>query len=748
MKKQIDRYQLIREIAHGGMATVFLADDPHMNREVALKVLPVEYSQQRNFRDRFNQEAKTITSLEHPAIVPVYDFGESDGVPYLVMRYMSGGSLAQRIKYGPLSLPQATKILLRIASALDFIHQQGIVHRDLKPGNILFDNNANGYLADFGVAKLLDNTMTMTAVGLMGTPAYMSPEQIQSLEEIDGRSDIYALGVILYEMLTGRHPFKADTPFGLAYAHVNYPIPDLSDTEIPMRKQIGRIIKRAMAKNRDERFQTAAELVDALLSLISEKERTAHGLPQPATSSLMSMPWVEPLTKYGLPAAGVVGILVVGFFLYGQFANNSDTSLSNGPGGQAAEDPISIADNSSGEAQNADDSVALIADRLQIGTLLQGSDPNPVAVFADEVIFADDQVEIQIDHRNDLLEDANLYAFPGSEVEFNYVDRRIEFELFAGSDMFFETGSFVDGARVELEGTELLFSVTGSCMAVDYSVPETVSLACFEGTCFYRQGRDAPELLAEGQLATFDTSDAAAPPAISILPAPLASRYQTLLNQSANGREDAQKCGADAILVDSDPISDPAATATDASQLADDGLDDESTSEPSGSDIIASPVAGPTRPGQAPPSRTPVPTAVSGGGSTTTQPGNGGSSGTSGNPSGPSPSNTPRPPANTPVPNPSNTAVPQATSTPRPQATNTSVPPTNTPLPPPTNTPVPPPTNTPVPPPTNTPLPPPTNTPMPKPTNTPKPKPTEPLPTIVPFPTPSCSPPEIDCAIP
>lgn len=174
------RYVIKNEIGRGGMATVYHAYDPLFERDVAIKVLPREFLHDPQFRTRFEREAKMIASLEHPAIVPVYDFGDDDGQPFIVMRYMSGGSLADRINQGIIPLQEVAATITRLAPALDAAHAKGIVHRDLKPGNILYDQYDNAFLSDFGIARLIQTTpATLTGGAILGTPAYMSPEQVQ-----------------------------------------------------------------------------------------------------------------------------------------------------------------------------------------------------------------------------------------------------------------------------------------------------------------------------------------------------------------------------------------------------------------------------------------------------------------------------------------------------------------------------------------------------------------------------------------
>ena len=271
--QSIDRYEIIEELGRGGMATVYKARDPLFEREVAIKVLPPELSRDQQFRSRFIREARTIAALEHPSIVPVYDYGESYDQPYLVMRYMTGGSLTERLRNGPLSLAETNRILQRIGSALDAAHQNGVIHRDLKPGNILFDQYGESYLADFGIVHLATSSEALTATGsLVGTPSYMSPEQVHGDKKLDGRSDIYALGVILFQMLTGDVPYAADTPVKTMMQHVMEPIPRILERRPDLAPQFDTIITKAMAKDRDERFATGSSLSAALDTLIKQTD--------------------------------------------------------------------------------------------------------------------------------------------------------------------------------------------------------------------------------------------------------------------------------------------------------------------------------------------------------------------------------------------------------------------------------------------------------------------------------------------
>jgi len=255
---KIGRYDIKAELGRGGMATVYRAYDPSFEREVAIKVLPPELTHDPQFRDRFRREIKTIASLEHPAIVPVYDVGEEDGVPYFVMRYMPGGSLTQWIEKGKFSMEDAARIIERLASALAYAHKNGLIHRDLKPDNILFDNNGDPFISDFGVAKITDSATNMTGSGIIGTPAYMSPEQAQG-EHVDNRTDIYGLGVIIFQMLSGEQPYEATTPMGVAVKHITDPVPEILKINPGLPAEADTIIKTAMAKDPSLRYQTATE---------------------------------------------------------------------------------------------------------------------------------------------------------------------------------------------------------------------------------------------------------------------------------------------------------------------------------------------------------------------------------------------------------------------------------------------------------------------------------------------------------
>jgi len=277
---KFSRYEIREEVGRGGMATVFRAYDPLFEREVALKILKRDLLDDPQVRERFERETKIIAKLEHSAIVPVYDVGRDNDQLFFVMRYMAGGSLAERIQNRSLSLAEMAHILQRVAAALDYAHNKGVIHRDLKPGNILFDEYNNPYISDFGIAKLTQTPSRLTSSGIIGTPTHMSPEQAQG-EEVDGRSDIYSLGVILFEMLSGKTPFEATTPLGMAFKHATEPVPHILKINPNLPAGIERVIEKVMAKDRDERYNSGVELANAFIALLAEPPRSDGNLVKP-----------------------------------------------------------------------------------------------------------------------------------------------------------------------------------------------------------------------------------------------------------------------------------------------------------------------------------------------------------------------------------------------------------------------------------------------------------------------------------
>ncbi len=264
--QHIGRYDIKSLIGQGGMSAVYLGYDPRSQREVAIKILPPYYLHSSKFRERFEREALMIALLEHPAIVPVYDMGEEDGQPYIVMRYMSGGSLSDKLKKCPIALRDCMEMYMRLAPAMDTAHARGVTHRDVKPDNLLYDKYDNVFLSDFGLARLRETIgfANISDGSIMGTPAYMSPEQIQGNREIDGRSDIYSMGVVLYQMLCGEVPYYGSTAASVMMMHLVNPVPQIVDYNKSLPIGIQTVLETAMAKNPEDRFHTAAELARAI----------------------------------------------------------------------------------------------------------------------------------------------------------------------------------------------------------------------------------------------------------------------------------------------------------------------------------------------------------------------------------------------------------------------------------------------------------------------------------------------------
>ncbi|HMM33776.1 MAG TPA: serine/threonine-protein kinase, partial [Thermoanaerobaculia bacterium] len=261
--RKLGRYVLSRKLGAGGMAEVWEAFDEGLHRSVAVKVVRDEIAGEAEYRDRFIREARLAAGLEHPRILPIYDFGTEAGITFLVMPLLPGGSLRERIT-GPMPPEEAIDCLASIAAALDHAHARGVLHRDVKPSNVLVDASGSLLLADFGLAKSTAVSSELTATGMVvGTPAYMAPEQAIG-RPVDARADQYALGVLAFELLTGRTPFRSESPFAVLDKHLREAPPPPSTFVPALPSSVDAVLARALSKQPQERFATCREMVEAL----------------------------------------------------------------------------------------------------------------------------------------------------------------------------------------------------------------------------------------------------------------------------------------------------------------------------------------------------------------------------------------------------------------------------------------------------------------------------------------------------
>jgi len=330
----IPGYRILRPIGEGGMASVFLAVQESLDREVALKVMSPVLAANAEFASRFVVEGKITAKLQHPNLVTIYDIGSHSGVYYLAAEYIPGGTLKERINDGGLSVAHILDIATDIAQGLDFAHQKGFVHRDVKPGNVLFRNDGRVVLADFGIAKAMDGSNSSTVAGAsIGTPDYMSPEQARG-EPVDGRSDLYSLGTVLYEMLVGTPPYQAGDPFTVALMHVTHPVPELPEPYGWLQP----LINGLMAKEAGQRYNTGAAFIEALHKLLdsapqgavlqetSVRKATGGGrIAATQQRTRISVDKGGDRPAWWLPAGGLAGLFLLGVGAWWLLAPASDS---------------------------------------------------------------------------------------------------------------------------------------------------------------------------------------------------------------------------------------------------------------------------------------------------------------------------------------------------------------------------------------------------------------------------------------
>ena len=278
--KTVGCYTILEQIGRGGMATVFKAPGRNDGQTVAIKVLTPQLAMEENFKARFRREARVLREFKHPNIVPVLDYGEANGLVYLVMPFMQVGTLRDRMLSGELRVQEAASIVSQIASALQYAHDAGVIHRDVKPSNILIDESGNAWLSDFGFAHVSDSSLSLTGSALIGTPAYISPEQING-SKITHLSDQYSLGVLLYHLSTGRLPYDADTPIAIAIKHATEPLPRPRSVNPNLPDAVEAILIKALAKDPAQRFNSVAEFNDAFQTALQQALDPVSGLLKP-----------------------------------------------------------------------------------------------------------------------------------------------------------------------------------------------------------------------------------------------------------------------------------------------------------------------------------------------------------------------------------------------------------------------------------------------------------------------------------
>ncbi|MCA0452375.1 MAG: serine/threonine protein kinase [Chloroflexi bacterium] len=286
----LGQYQVTAQIGKGGMSTVYQAIQTSMKRTVAIKVLPRTLTHEDKFLERFYREVEIVSSLQHPHILPVYDFGEYDGMPYIVMAYMSSGTLSDLIAKGAIAPNETLRLVKQMAEALDYAHRKGVIHRDFKPGNVLLDEQNNTYLTDFGLAKISESTEQLTGTGILGTPFYMAPEQAEP-GALTPAADVYAMGITVFQMLAGHVPFEAATPLGVLMAHMTQPIPNIRHTKPELPEDIQDVIDRSMSKSPQTRYPSAGALASALEYALAESHASVLPLvstqPSETTQALL-----------------------------------------------------------------------------------------------------------------------------------------------------------------------------------------------------------------------------------------------------------------------------------------------------------------------------------------------------------------------------------------------------------------------------------------------------------------------------
>ncbi len=367
------RYRLEAKLGSGGMSTVYLARDETLDRPVAVKVMHREMSEQEDQLQRFRQEARAVAKLSHPNVVSVIDAGEDGGHPYIVFEYVKGETLKQRIgRVGALDTQEAIAYAIEVARGLGVAHGRNMVHRDIKPQNVLIDDEGRAKLTDFGISRQLEQAGVTATGRVLGTTDYVAPEQAMG-HAVDPRSDVYSLGVVLYEMLVGQVPFHADSQVGVAMKHVNEELPDVQRRRPEASAAVALVVERATAKNPAERYQTIGEMIDDLETALEVEAARAGSTTGEATSVLDAVP--PPQRKLSDRArwswAAIVALLLVA-----GAALLAVQLISSGIGGGGANEgkgsPVAISSatdyDPQGDGEEVGSKVGLVADGDPTGT--------------------------------------------------------------------------------------------------------------------------------------------------------------------------------------------------------------------------------------------------------------------------------------------------------------------------------------------------------------------------------------------
>lgn len=327
----VGAYRITEQLGQGGMATVYRAYHANLDRDVALKVLHTFFKSEAGFLERFKREAQIVARLEHPNIVPIYDFNDHNGAAYLVMKFVEGQTLKARMDQGTLTMDEIVRIVRDVAAALDFAHSRDVLHRDIKPSNVLIDKQGQVYIADFGLARIASSgESTLSQDTLLGTPQYISPEQAQGARDLDPRTDVYSFGVMLYEMVVGRVPYTADTPIAIIHNHIYAPLPLPSTIKPNVSGVVERVLLKALAKDRNDRYPSASALANAFAQAAAAPYvppvRGSTAAPKP-TILLKTNPPAKRANSNWLLGLAALAVIVVGVALIAVIQQNAQSLI-------------------------------------------------------------------------------------------------------------------------------------------------------------------------------------------------------------------------------------------------------------------------------------------------------------------------------------------------------------------------------------------------------------------------------------